>query len=158
MQSPLREIAIGPLAALPLLLGNPQVRAATYTVSEANWGTSSTTNSFAWALAQANGNLGADTISITPGLAVNVDGATLIRNPTFVSSGGTRYTKNNVDLYMGPPLGTDILTQEAFSFAKLAPGVSLSIQALNSDGLNGYLQLREGSTASISQSTARSRP
>ncbi|MFM9072221.1 MAG: hypothetical protein ACKOOC_02280 [Cyanobium sp.] len=170
-------VALTALAALPLLLGNPQVRAATYTVSEANWGTSSTTNSFAWALAQANGNLGADTISITPGLAVNVDGATalaggwlstisdnltieghgatLVGNPTFVSSGGTLYTKNNVDLYVGPPLGTDILIQEAFSFAKLAPGVSLNIQALNSDGLNGYLQVREGSTASISQSTAR---
>lgn len=45
-------------------------------VSECNWGTSGTINSFAWALAQANGILGPDTLSITPGLAINVDGAT----------------------------------------------------------------------------------
>ena len=106
------------LASLPLLLGHPPVSAATYIVSEANWGTSATTNSFAWALAQANGNLGADTISITPGLAINVDGAipvpggggwlttisdnlsieghgaTLVGNPTFVSSGGGGSTPN----------------------------------------------------------------
>jgi len=45
-------------AALPLLLGTQPVRAATYSVSDPNWGTSTTTNSFAWALAQANGNPG----------------------------------------------------------------------------------------------------
>jgi hypothetical protein len=72
-----------------------------------------------------------------------------------VSSGGTTYTKTNVDAYQGPPLGSDILTQQAFSFGKLAPGVALSIEALNSDGLNGYLQLGAGATASISGSTAR---
>jgi hypothetical protein len=146
-------------------------------VSESNWGTSATANSFAWALAQANGNLGADTISVTPGLAINVDGATagtggwlttisealtieghgatLIGNPSFVSSGGTLYTKTNVDTFTPPPLGNDILTQEAFSFGTLAPGVPLSINALNSDGLNGFLQLGIGSTASLSQVTAR---
>ena len=58
--------ALSALAALPLLLGASPVRAATYTVSETSWGTSATANSFAWALAQANGNLGHDTISITP--------------------------------------------------------------------------------------------
>ena len=143
----------------------------------ADWGTSATANSFAWALDQANGNLGADTISIVPGLAINVDaatpisggwlttisealtihgnGATLVGNPSFVSSGGTLYTKTNVDAFRPPPLGSDLLTQEAFSFGKLAPGVSLSINGLNSDGLNGFLQLGEGSTASLSDATAR---
>jgi hypothetical protein len=146
-------------------------------VSEAYWGPSTTTNSFAWALAQANGNLGADTISITPGLAINVDaateisggwlttisealtiqgnGATLVGNPSFVSSGGTLYDKYNVDVFRPHPLGTDTLAQKAFSFGKLESGVSLSIHALNSDGLNGYLQLGEGSTASLSNATAR---
>jgi hypothetical protein len=146
-------------------------------VSESNWGTSAVTNSFAWALEQANGNPGADTISITPGLAINVDGATaetggwlstisdalsiegngatLIGNPSFVTSGGSEYTKYNVDVFRPEPLGTDILAQRAFSFAKVAPGVSLSMAALNSDGLNGFLQLGAGSTASISDATAR---
>lgn len=162
------------VAALPLLLGTRPVRAATYTVSDVNWGTSTTTNSFAWALAQANGNPGADTISITPGLAINVDGgtaispgwlatindqltieghgATLVGDPKFLSSGGTVYDKYNVDVYRKD---FDTILQQAFSFAKLAPGVSLSINALNSDGLNGYLQLGEGSTASLSNAMAR---
>jgi hypothetical protein len=103
--------ALSALAALPLLLGASPVRAATYTVSETSWGTSATANSFAWALAQANSNLGADTIRISPGLEIDVDdatdepggwlttisdtltiqgnGATLVGNPSFVSSGGT---------------------------------------------------------------------
>jgi hypothetical protein len=146
-------------------------------VSDSNWGTSATTNSFAWALAQANGNLEPDTISITPGLAINVDaateisggwlttisealtiqgnGATLVGTPSFVSSGGTIYDKYNVDVFRPHPLGTDTLAQQAFSFGKLESGVSLTIHALNSDGLNGYLQLGDGSTASLSDATAR---
>jgi len=165
------------LALLPLLLGSQAARAATYMVSEVNWGTSGTVNSFAWALAQANGNFGADTISITPGLAINVDaatpisggwlttisqdltiqgnGATLVGNPSFLSSGGNVYTKTSVDAFRPPPLGTDTLIQQAFSFGKLASGVSLTIDALNSDGLNGFLQLEEGATASLSNTTAR---
>ena len=143
-------------------------------MSDSNWGTNATTNSFAWALAQANNNFGADTISVTPGLAINVDaateisggwlttisealtiqgnGATLVGNPSFVSSGGTLYTKTNVDVFRP---GFDTLTQQAFSFGKLAPGVVLRIDALNSDGLNGFLQLGEGSTASLRDTTAR---
>jgi hypothetical protein len=163
------------LASLPVLLVTRPVRAATYLVSEANWGTSTTTNSFAWALAQANGNLEADTISITPGLAINVDdatdiisggwlttinnaltihgnGATLVGNPSFVGSNAIEYTKYNVGVFRP---GFDIPGQPAFSFGKLEPGVSLSISALNTDGLNGYLQLGDGSTASLSGTTAR---
>ncbi len=170
-------MACAALVSLPLLLGAQAARAATYTVSENTWGNSSTLNSFAWALAQANGNLGADTISIQPGLAINVDGATpvsggwlttisealtiqgngatLVGNPSFVSSGGTLYDKYNVDVFRPHPLGTDTLAQEVFSFGRVDPGVSLTIHALNSDGLNGYLQLGEGSTASLSSATAR---
>jgi hypothetical protein len=74
------------LAALPLLLGAQPAGAATYTVSDSNWGTSTTINSFAWALAQANGTLEADTISITPGLAINVDGATEISNGGWLTT------------------------------------------------------------------------
>jgi hypothetical protein len=165
-------------AALPLLLGTQPVRAATYSVSDPNWGTSTTTDSFAWALAQANGNSGADTISIMPGLAINVDnatdiisggwlttinndltiegnGATLVGNPSFVGSNSVEYTKYNIGVFRPSPLGNDLLAQEAFSFGKLEPGVSLTISALNTDGLNGYLQLGEGSTASLSDATAR---
>lgn len=61
-------------------------------MSETSWGTSATANSFAWALAQANSNLAADTISISPisdTLIIQGNGATLVGNPSFVSSGGT---------------------------------------------------------------------
>ena len=143
-------------------------------MSDSNWGTSTTTNSFAWALAQANGNLEADTISITPGLAINVDGATessggwlttisegltiegngatLVGNPSFVGSNAIEYTKYIVGVYRP---GLDSPGQTAFSFGILEPGVSLTIKALNTDGLNGYLQLGDGSTASLSNVTAR---
>ena len=160
---------------MPLLLGTQPAGAATFTVSDSNWGTSTTPNSFAWALAQANGNFEADTISITPGLAIHVDdatpitggwlttisedlsiqgnGATLVGNPSFVASGGvTIYDKINIGVFRP---SFDILTQQAFSFGKLAPGVVLRIDALNSDGLNGFLQLGEGSTASLINVTAR---
>jgi hypothetical protein len=172
-----RLTACALFAGLPLLIGSHSAQAATYTVNQTTWGNSGTVNSFAWALAQANGNLGADTISISPGLAIDVDsatavsggwlttiddtliiqghGATLVGNPTFISSGGNTYTKTNVDTFLPPPLGNDILTQQAFSFGKLAPGVSLSISGLNSDGLNGFLQLGAGSTASVSNATVR---
>ena len=162
-----------------MLLGTQSVRAATYTVSDSNWGTSATTNSFAWALAQANGNLEADTISITPGLAIHVDdakaeaggwlttiseeltiqgnGATLVGNPSFITDSNPPiiYTKTKVDAFNPRPLGTDILLQQAFSFGKVSPGVSLSIDGLNSDGLNGFLELGAGSTASLSNATVR---
>lgn len=90
--------------------------------------------------------------TISDALTIEGHGATLIGNPKFLSSGGTVYTKTNVDAFQPP---NDILLQQAFSFGKLAPGVSLNLTALNSDGLNGFLQLREGSTASLSQATAR---
>ena len=167
------------LTVLPLWLGPQAARAATYMVSDSNWGTSSAVNSFAWALAQANGNLGADTISITPGLAIHVDdatpisggwlttisegltidgnGATLVGNPSFITDSNSpiTYTKTNVGAFKPPPLGTDILLQQAFSFGKVDPGVSLRIDGLNSDGLNGFLELGAGSTASLSNATLR---
>ena len=172
-RSPLSWIALL-LAGAASLGTTGQAQANTYQVTQSSWGTSGIVNSFAWALDQANGNLGADTISITPGLSINVDdatainggwlttisdaltiegnGATLVGNPSFVSSGGTEYTKYNVDVFRP---GFDILTQPAFSFGKLDPGISLTINALNSDGLNGYLQLGDGSTVSLSNATAR---
>lgn len=70
-------------------------------------------------------------------------------NPSFISSGGTLYDKFNVDVYKGPPLGTDFLTQQAFSFAKVTGGIDVSIDQLGIDGLNGYLQLGNDSTATL---------
>jgi hypothetical protein len=94
-------------------------RANSYQVTQSSWGNSGVVNSFAWALDQANANPGLDIIEIAAGLAINVDaaspqtdswlttisdslaipgnGAKLVGNPTFVSSGGVVYAKFNVD-------------------------------------------------------------
>lgn len=47
------------------------------------------------------------------------------------------------------------MTQPAFSFAKVAGGVGISIDQLGIDGLNGYLQLGNASTATLTGATAR---
>jgi hypothetical protein len=173
------------LAGLPLLLGTRPVRAdsITYYVTNSNWGEYYELGTFAYALSQSNANPGRDTIIITPGLAINVDlapdtggwlttisdydgvniegnGATLVGNPSFRSSDDILYTKTNV----GVMTDGDRLNQRAFSFAKVSRGVSVNIDALNTDGLNGYLQLDEGltrgstivpTTASLSNATSR---
>jgi hypothetical protein len=158
------------------LLPSP-LRAATFDVTQGTWGTAAQNQSFAWALAQANTNPGLDTIRISPGLQIDVDaatpgaglwlagvsdglviegnGATLVGNPSFLASSGTVYTKTNVDVFNPAPGGTDILLQQAFSFAKVDPGVSLSIDRLGIDGLNGFIQLGSGGSATIANASAR---
>jgi hypothetical protein len=175
-RDPLSWIALV-LAGAASLGTTGAARANTYQVSQSSWGNSAIVNSFAWALAQANANPGLDTINIAAGLAIDVDGAipqisdwlttisdnlviqghgaTLVGNPSFISSGGTLYDKFNVDVYKGPPLGTDLLTQRAFSFAKLTGGIEVSIDQLGIDGLNGYLQLGNGATTTLTGATAR---
>lgn len=152
-------------------------RANTYSVTQSSWGNSGVVNSLAWALDQANANPGLDIIDITAGLSINVDaaspdadnwlttisdnlaiqgnGATLVGNPSFVGNGDVVYDKFNVDQYNGPQLGTDILTQRAYSFAKVTAGIGVSIDQLGIDGLNGYLQLGNTSTASLTGAAAR---
>jgi hypothetical protein len=171
----LRLVAYGAIAAS--LCQPLAVRSATWAVSDSAWGTAAQANSFAWALAQADANPGLDTIEVTPGLEIDVDaataesglwlttiregltiegrGATLVGKPTFVTSGGSIYDKVNVDRFNPPPLGTDILTQSAYSFARIDPGVSLTINGLNTDGLNGYLHLGNGASAMLSNVSAR---
>jgi len=169
-------LALAVAGATSLGVGSA-ARANTYQVTQSSWGTSADVYSLAWALAQANANPGLDTITIAAGLAIDVDaatpqtrdwlttitdnlaiqgrGATLVGTPSFVSSGGTLYDKFNVDVYKGPPLGTDLLTQPAFSFAKVAGGINVSIDQLGIDGLNGYLQLGNTSTATLTGASAR---
>ncbi|MFM8174000.1 MAG: hypothetical protein ACKN81_10700, partial [Pirellulaceae bacterium] len=99
------------------------------------WGTASDVGSFAWAVDQANSNPGVDTIRVQSGLHINVDdavtvpggshawlakftesvivegnGATLVGNPTYVTSGGQIATKNNIlgDVYRDPYAPGDI--------------------------------------------------
>jgi hypothetical protein len=154
-------------------------RASTYQVTQASWGSITDVNSLAWALDQANTNPGLDIIDITAGLAIGVNaatpqtsdwlttisenltiqgnGSTLVGDPKFIpnDASGTVYDKFNVGLYKGSPLGTDILIQQAYSFAKVTGGVDVSIDQLGIDGLNGYLQLGNGANATLTGASAR---
>ena len=110
------------LAGLPLLLGTRPVRAdeLTFYVTDSRWGSSPDRGTFAYAVAQSNANPGRDTISITPGLLINVDAAavtgdwltTITENLTIEGNGAT---------LVGNPTsqGTNQPIQ-AYSFAKLA--------------------------------------
>ena len=152
--------------------------AAVFTVTENFWGTSTTTNSFAWALDQANTNPGADTIDLrlTSGSSIDVDGVTydrfvpflsqitesvqirgngvtLVGNPQFFTNTGLIVTKNNNTQPFRPP--SDTLTVPAHSFAEVAPSVSVEINDLNADGLNGFLKLGANSIATIVNSAIK---
>ncbi|MBD2549589.1 hypothetical protein H6G65_08315 [Microcystis elabens FACHB-917] len=146
--------------------------AAVFTVTESFWGDATTTNSFAWALNQANTNPGLDTIDLqlVSGNTINVDdstpvissflsritesvnilgnGVTLLGDPTFVSSGGYIYNKFNPST----PVGTDIIVREAFSFATVEDNVSVSIDNLSANGLNGFLEVGKNAVATVTNS------
>lgn len=122
------------LATVPLLPAGPAARAATYTVSETTWGTSSTLNSFAWALAQANGNLGHDTISVTPGLAINVDGATAV-------SGGWLTTISDALTIQGH--GATLVGNPSFLTNSVPP--IIHTKTSDADGVNQLINPIDGS-------------
>lgn len=140
------------------------VSAAVFTVTESSWGDAITTNSFAWALNQANTTPGLDTIrlQLTSGNTIDVDaatpvsssflgqitdsvliqgnGVTLVGNPSFVATNGTIYTKTLIPSANPSTVAGDVVVQPAFSFAEILPSViSVEIDNLNLDGLNGYL-------------------
>lgn len=151
--------------------------AAVFTVTESFWGNATTTNSFAWALNQANTTPGSDTIrlQLTSGNTINVDaatpvsssflsqitesvqiqgnGVTLVGNPSFVTTGGTIYTKTLIP--SANPSPPDVLVRPAFSFAEIAPNLSVGINGLNLDGLNGYISAGVNSVVAVANSAIK---
>ena len=152
---------------------------------DTSWGSTTTAGTLAWAIEQANassatGNL----ISIAPNLLIDVDGATainaaldlaqftrsvtiqgngatLVGNPTFVTSGGQTVTKNNPDAFVSG----DTPVTPSFSFAKIGTfgqdnsAITVSIAGLNADGLNRFALIEPGArldaTINLSSSTIR---
>ena len=163
-------------AGIPAALILPAT-AATFTVTENFWGTDSTIGSFAWAINQANITAGADIIQLqlSSGTSINVDGftpvsgsgsflstisesvqiqgngVTLLGNPTAVTTGGITLTK----LYPQPLVPGDVVVTQAFSFAEVAPSVSVEINNLNIDGLNGFLRMGANSVATVVNSVVK---
>lgn len=138
--------------------------AAVFTVTESFWGDAATTNSFAWALNQANTTPGEDIIKLqlTSGNTIDVDaatpvsssflgritdsiqiqgnGVTLVGTPRFVATNGNIYTKTLIPSANPSTVAGDVVVQPAFSFAEIPPSaITVVIDKLNLDGLNAYL-------------------
>lgn len=153
--------------------------AADFNVTSSVWGTASNVGSFAWAVDQANSNPGVDTIRVQSGLNINVDdaatvqggssawlakftesaliegnGATLVGNPTYVTSGGLVGTKTNIlgSPYRDPYAPSDIPVTAGVSFAIIGEfaqdnsSIHVSVNALNADGLGSIAILEKNST------------
>jgi len=147
-------------------------RADTFSVTSTSWGTATTAGTLAWAIDQSNNSLASgNVISIAPNLLIDVDGATaidaalnlaqitrsvtilgnnatLVGNPTFITSGAgsvvvTKYTPQSFE-------PGDITVTPSFSFAKIGvfgqdnTGISVTMTGLNADGLNRFALLERG--------------
>lgn len=160
--------------------------AADYNVTSSDWGTASDVGSFAWAVAESNRNSGVDTIRVQSGLNINVDGAvtvpggssawlakftesaivegngaTLVGNPTYVTSGGQVATKTNIlgSPYRDPYASGDIPVTVGVSFAIIGEyaqdnsSIHVSVNALNADGLGSIAILEKNSTLKYENSS-----
>jgi len=150
-------------------------RADTFTVTGTSWGSATTAGTLAWAIDQANGSSATgNVISIAPNLLIDVDGATaidaaldlaritrsvtiqgngakLVGNPTFITSGGQTITKTNPDRFVTG----DIPVTPSFSFAKIGvfgqdnSGITVAISGLNADGLDRFALVEAGARLDV---------
>ena len=159
--------AAGPMAGA--------LRADTFSVIETSWGSATTAGTLAWAIDQANtSSATGNVISIASNLLIDVDGATaidagldlaqftrsvtiegngatLVGNPTFVTSGGQTVTKNNPDAFVTG----DTPVTPSFSFAKIGTfggvnsAITVSIIGLKADGLNRFALVEAGARLDV---------
>lgn len=173
------------LGLLPLLIcfaiAPQHAPAADYNVTSAVWGTPTDVGSFAWAVDQANTNPGLDTIRVSSGLQIDVDsgslapgvnawlanftesvvvegnGAQLVANPTYVTSGGLVATKTNIvgSAYSSPLTPTDVVTTPGVSFAAIGTfnqdntGIDVSIRNLHADGVGSVAVVFDNASLSV---------
>ncbi len=159
------------------MLSSLPATAATFDVTLGLWGDTSTTNSFAWAIAQANATPGADLIRLfsnvnvdqalpnnvegfladitdTAGLTIDGNGHSLVGNPAFVTTNAQIITKNFPRAYS--PSAGDSLLVDALSFARISDNVAnVTVNRLVVDGLNAFLSVGKGSVATIIDSTIK---
>ena len=174
--APAAAVALALLAAAGPMAG--AARADTFSVTETSWGSATTAGTLAWAIDQANtSSATGNVISIAPNLLIDVDGATeidaflnlaqftrsvtiqgkgatLVGNPTFVTSGGQIVTKYNPDAVVP----SDVLVTPSFSFAKIGTfgqdnsAITVSIAGHNADGLNRFALIEPGARLDVTTS------
>jgi hypothetical protein len=159
----------------------PMAEGAPITVDQGFWGTPSDVGTMAWAIDQANATSGLDTISITPGLEINVDaasalpgtntwlarftesadvqgnGARLVGNPAYITTGGVVATKTTIvaSPYSPAIIPGDVIVTPGFNFAQIGTSgadnssISVSFTDLGADGLASFAQLHEGALVSV---------
>ena len=176
---------LGSAFIIASLVGAPRhaTAALVFDVIQNTWGTPSEVGSFAWAIDQANTQAGVDTINVAAGLQINVDNATaaagtttwlarftesanvqgngakLVGNPAYITTGGTTATKTTI---IGSPYSPaielgDVVPVPAISFAQIGtpgdtinnPFIHVSFSDLSADGLASIAQLNEGSQLSV---------
>jgi hypothetical protein len=173
-RAPVAPVMLALLAAAGPMAGAS--RADTFSVTETSWGSTTTAGTLAWAIDQANGSSATgNVISIAPNLLIDVDGATaidaslnlaqftrsvtiqgngakLVGNPTFVTSGGQTVTKYNPDRFVAG----DSPVTPSFSFAKIGvfgslgnSAITVSIAGLNADGLNRFALIEPGARLDV---------
>ena len=172
----------GAAVIIASLAGAPRhATAAVFNVTQNTWGTTSDVNSFAWAIDQANTQAGVDTINVAADLQINVDdaapatgtntwlarftesanvqgnGATLVGNPAYVTTGGEIATKTNIvsSRYTSAIVLGDAILVPGLSFAQIGTSgsdnssISVSFSDLSADGLASIAQLNEGAQLSV---------
>ena len=172
------------MCASVLMVTEP-ASAEVFNVTKDFWGTADQEGTFAWAIdeanARANATDGPDTITVEGDLEISVDsvdpttfsegwlatitdfvriegnGATLIGNPAYVTSGGETATKTSiVASRYGPAIvGEDVIVTPAFSFARIGTrdadnsSIKVDITDLGADGLASIAETRPGATLSV---------
>ena len=152
--------------------------AATFNVTENFYGTTADIGSLSWAINQSNTNAGLDTINIAAGLEINVDaaspfpgsntflarftesanvlgnGAKLVGNPTYITTGGLIATKTDIvgNAYRPAIRSSDVIVTPGFNFAQIGTdttSVSVTFSNLGADGLATFAQANEGSQVTV---------
>ena len=142
--------------------------AAVFTVTDPMWGAVANTNSFAWAVAQANMTPGTDTIDVrVPGGQINVDGfngselaqniylaeftdsvvingngATLVGNPQWISAAGRLIDKDNPPGTLYGPQPPALILQQGVGFAIVNDRLQVAVDNLNANGLGTIAMMR----------------
>ena len=173
-------IALGGILSATMLTTTAEA-GTIFEVTETFYGTTSDAGTLAWAIDQANMTFGSDTINITAGLEINVDaasaftgtntflarftesvdilgnGAKLLGNPTYITTGGATATKTKIvsSPYDPAIIAGDLIVTPGFNFAQIGTSgsdnssINVNLSNLSADGLATFVQANEGSQLTV---------